>query len=134
MKNKSKQRDAVLRVLRQTTSHPSAVWIYEQVKKDIPSVALGTVYRNLRLLKEAGEILEIQSPDRICLFDGNTVVHYHFRCDRCGHVIDVDEPYDTAIDARISVRTGLKVTHHQLELGGVCLDCQKRESAGTDRA
>ena len=127
MIKKSKQREAIIRVLRSTTSHPSAVWIYEEVKKEIPNVALATVYRNLRMLKQSGEISEVCVVDDTALFDGNTQQHYHFRCDRCGKVLDLDEPIDTTIETTIANKTGLKITHHHLELGGLCLDCQKLE-------
>jgi len=132
MSKKSKQREAIVRVLRSTSSHPSAEWIYEQVKKEIPNIGLATVYRNLRLLKESGEVSEILTSKATSRFDGNTNQHYHFRCDRCGQVLDLDEPIDTTIEAKIAKRTGLKVTHHYLELGGLCLDCQKLELHGDD--
>jgi len=115
-------------VLRDTKSHPSAEWIYEQVKKEMPGIGLATVYRNLRLLKEEGEVLEMRTSTEAACFDGNTNMHYHFYCDRCGKIMDLDEPIDTTIETRIARRTGLKVTRHQLELGGLCLDCQKLET------
>ena len=58
--NYSKQRETILKVLRSTRSHPSVNWIYENVKKEIPDVGLATVYRNLRQLEAAGEIMRIQ--------------------------------------------------------------------------
>ena len=128
MLKRSKQREAIVRVLKRTSSHPTAEWIYEEVKKEIPNIGLATVYRNLRLLKEAGEVSEMVISSETAHFDGNTNDHYHFRCDRCGRILDLDEPIDTEIEARISRRTGLKVTHHHLELGGLCLDCQQLEN------
>ena len=128
MNKRSKQREAIVRVLRSTSSHPTAEWIYEEVKKEIPNIGLATVYRNLRLLKEAGEVSEMGTSSDTAHFDGNTNDHYHFRCDRCGRILDLDEPIDTEIEARIARRTGLKVTHHHLELGGLCLGCQQLEN------
>jgi Fur family transcriptional regulator, peroxide stress response regulator len=128
MNRRSKQREAIVRVLRSTSSHPSAEWIYEEVKKEIPNIGLATVYRNLRLLKEAGEVYEMHASNDIARFDGNTGMHYHFYCDGCGRILDLDEPVDTTIQTRVARRTGLKVTRHNLELGGLCLDCQKRET------
>lgn len=125
MYKKSKQRDAIVRLLKNSSSHPTAEWIYEQVKKEIPNIGLATVYRNLKLLKEAGEVLEIHTSDDTTHFDSNIKEHYHFRCDQCGRLLDLDEPIDTTIEARIGKRTGLKITHHYLELGGLCLGCQK---------
>ena len=125
MQKKSKQREAIIKVLRSTSTHPSAEWIYEKVKKEIPSIGLATVYRNIRLLKEAGEVYEMHASNDTARFDGNTNVHYHFCCSGCGNILDLDEPIDTTIETRIARKTGLKVTRHHLELGGLCLDCQK---------
>ncbi len=121
---KSKQRDAILRVLMSTKSHPTAEWIYEEVRKEIPSISLGTVYRNLREMKKQGDILELEMAGGFGRFDGNANNHYHFRCETCGRVFDIDEPVDRAIDERIESRTGFKVFHHRLEFRGVCCDCQ----------
>ena len=127
MQKKTKQREAIMKVLNSTSSHPSAEWIYEQVKKEVPSIGLGTVYRNLRLLKEAGKVCVLPISNDTARFDGNTNRHYHFYCDRCGKILDLDEPIDATIETRIAKKTGLKVTRHHLELGGLCLDCQNVE-------
>jgi len=124
MQRKSKQREAILRVLKNTKCHPTADWVYDQVKKEIPNVSLGTVYRNLRVLKEHGEILELSSSGTLGRFDGNPENHYHFRCEHCGRVYDIDEPIDRAIDQRVASRTGFEVFHHWLEFRGRCNECQ----------
>jgi len=134
MNRKSKQREAIIRVLRCATSHPSAEWIYEQVKKEIPNIGLATVYRNLRLLKKAGEVSEMHTSNDTARFDGNTAVHYHFLCDRCGKILDLDEPIDATVETRIARSTGLEVTRHHLELGGLCLECQNLEIHTDNRA
>jgi Fe2+ or Zn2+ uptake regulation protein len=123
MARKSKQKQAVLRVLNGTTSHPTAKWIYEEVKQEIPDISLGTVYRNLKLLKREGKVLELGFTT-LGRFDGNIYNHYHFRCERCGGMFDVDEPVDKLIDDRVAQKTGFKVTHHRLEFRGLCKDCQ----------
>jgi Fe2+ or Zn2+ uptake regulation protein len=120
---KSKQRDAILRVLMGTKSHPTAEWLYEEVRKEIPNISLGTVYRNLRLMKEQGEILELEQTGTYRRFDANSANHYHFRCDRCGKVYDIDEPVVLGIDERVEKNTGFKVSHHRLEFRGLCRDC-----------
>ncbi len=125
MGRKSKQKEAILRVLKSSTSHPTAEWIYEQVKREIPNISLGTVYRNLRLLTEVGEILELDLAGTISRFDGNSRNHYHFRCERCGRVFDLDEPVDTTMNDKIARKTGFEVTHHRLEFRGLCGDCQR---------
>jgi len=113
-------------VLRNTTCHPTANWIYEQVRKEIPDISLGTVYRNLRLLREAGKVLEIDMTGTFGRFDGNVENHYHFRCERCGQVFDVDEPVNIEINDRVARKTGFKISYHRLEFRGLCWLCQKK--------
>ena len=122
MVRKSKQKQAVLRVLNGTTCHPTAKWIYEEVRKEIPDISLGTVYRNLKLLKRQGEISELDFAT-ISRFNGNTQNHYHFKCEQCGRVFDVEGPVDTESDKQIAQKTGFKVSYHRLEFRGLCKDC-----------
>ena len=122
MARKSKQKEAILRVVKGTMSHPSAGWVHEQVRQEIPNISLGTVYRNLRLLKQGGEIGELELPG-LGRFDGNARDHYHFRCEECGRIFDVDLPMQKAMNERVAQKTGFKVTHHRLEFRGLCRDC-----------
>lgn len=124
MIKKSRQREAILKVLKNTSSHPSAEWIYEQVKKEIPNVGLATIYRNLRLLRESGDVIEMHPLHVTAHYDIRTLDHYHFYCDRCGKVIDIDEPVDVSLEIRIAEKTGLQINHHNLVFSGLCLDCQ----------
>ena len=126
MNRKSKQREAIMQVLKGTKSHPTADWVYDQVKKVIPNISLGTVYRNLKLMKDEGHILELDFAGALARFDGNAENHYHFRCDQCGRVFDVEEPIDKAIDERVARKTGFNVVYHRLEFCGLCSDCQGR--------
>jgi Fur family transcriptional regulator, peroxide stress response regulator len=121
----TKQKTAIKKFLKNTVSHPTAERIYQQVKKDIPGIALGTIYRNLKLMKENGEVTEIITASRKARYDGKTDEHYHFTCDKCGQIIDLDETIDSKIQTIIAKNTGLKVTHLNLEFNGLCKDCQK---------
>ena len=90
MLKNSKQRDAIKSFLMTRYDHPTAETVYLNVKKEFPSISLGTVYRNLSLLSEIGEIQKLSTgigPDR---FDGNPAPHYHFICNHCGSVLDLD--------------------------------------------
>jgi Fur family peroxide stress response transcriptional regulator len=127
MFRKSKQKDAIIKTIKETDTHPAAEWIYEKVKKEIPNISMGTVYRNLKLLKAAGVIQEVCASGEMNHFDGNTERHYHFRCHRCGRIYDLDEKINRAIEDRVARKTGFKVTHHTVELGGLCLNCYKPE-------
>ena len=123
MEKRTKQKEAILKVLRDTNSHPTADWIYTRVRKDIPNISLGTVYRNLKILKEKGEILELDLCGNLSRFDACTDDHYHFRCDNCYKVFDLDVPVDRDANKRVATNTGYKVTHHRLEFRGLCKDC-----------
>jgi Fe2+ or Zn2+ uptake regulation protein len=132
MQRKSKQKETILKALKDTDSHPTAEDIYEQVKREIPHISLGTVYRNLKLLKQGGDIVELDLAGTLSRFDGHTHPHHHFRCEQCERVFDVDEPMDKAIDSRVAQRTGFKVTYHRLEFRGLCHHCQRSNSPGSD--
>ncbi len=125
MLRRTKQREVILRVLRTTNSHPTVDWIYDEVRKEIPHISLGTVYRNLKLLQEGGKILEIDLSGAFSRFDGNPDNHYHFRCEKCGRVFDVDEPVNTELDERIARKMGFDVLYHRIEFRGLCKECQK---------
>ena len=127
---KTRQKQAILDVLKSTTSHPTADWVYNEVRKDIPNVSLGTVYRNLRMLCQLGEVLELVMCSSISRFDARTDNHYHFRCQRCGQVFDVDEPVNTELDKIAARRTGFSINCHRLEFFGLCLECQLVKAAG----
>lgn len=120
----SRQRDVILQVLRSTNIHPTADWIYEQVRQEIPNISLGTVYRNLNLLRKRGEILELTYCNTFSRFDGNPINHYHFVCEKCERMFDLPGPVDPKIDASIAARTGFAVKGHRAEFYGVCRDCR----------
>ncbi len=121
---KSKQREAILDFLRRTSSHPTAYHVYEAVRKEIPNISLGTIYRNLRLLTDEAEIIELDLAGSLSRFDGDLKNHYHFRCEQCGRVFDVDDPVDLERNEKVAKKTGFRVSHHILEFRGLCRDCQ----------
>ncbi len=125
MSRKSMQRDTILRVIKNTTTHPGADWVYDQVRKEISNISLGTVYRDLKLLARAGEIKEIDIPGASNRFDARTGNHHHLICEKCGRIFDIDESVDPAIEARIRQKTGFKVKIQYLKFIGLCSDCQK---------
>jgi len=127
MSRKSIQRDTILRVVKNTSSHPGADWVYDQVRKEIPNISLGTVYRNLRLLAQAGEIKELDIPGGASRFDGSNTKHHHLVCEKCGRVFDLDEAIDLKMESRIFQKTGFKVKRQYLKFIGLCSDCQKQE-------
>ena len=123
-RRESKQRLAILRALRHTGTHPTADWIYDEVRKEIPNISKGTVYRNLNVLREDGLISELNLSGTVTRYEGREANHYHFRCERCGRILDLDEPVNRELDERIARKAGFRVTHHQLEFRGLCGDCR----------
>ncbi|MBI2874219.1 MAG: transcriptional repressor [Firmicutes bacterium] len=130
----TRQRNAILRVLQSTKSHPTADWVYQQVRQEIPKISLGTVYRNLRLLSEKEQILELNYGSTFSRFDGNPNNHYHFVCRICGAVYDVELPLVRELDVKVSGDTGFKVENHRLEFYGICNPClAAQNTAGAER-
>jgi len=121
----TKQRNAILGFLRNTRSHPTADQIYETVRKSIPNISKGTVYRNLQVLIDNGIVSALDIRGTLSRYEIKQEAHYHFRCEACGRVYDVDEPVDTGLDGRISRRTGFFVSGHQTEFRGRCADCHR---------
>ncbi len=119
----TKQKRVILEALKNTKSHPTADWVYEKVKKKIPNISLGTVYRNLNILKNQGEIIELCYGKGFSRFDGNASEHYHFTCEHCGKIIDVEMGVFAEVDERVARHMGVKVDRHRLEFYGACPDC-----------
>jgi len=119
----TKQKRIILEVLKNTKSHPTADWVYEKVKKKIPNVSLGTVYRNLNILKNQGEITELCYGKGFSRFDGNPSNHYHFTCEKCGKIMDVEIGIFTEVDKAVAKHMSAKIDHHRLEFYGACQDC-----------
>jgi Fur family peroxide stress response transcriptional regulator len=126
IRRETKQREAILKALRDTRSHPTADQIYDEVRKDVPNISKGTVYRNLQVLQDDGAITELKLNDTLSRYEVKQESHYHFRCEKCGRVSDIDMPVDRELDRQVEKRTGLKVAYHQLEFRGLCKDCQKK--------
>lgn len=121
----SKQRDALLTLLRSTRSHPSADWLYTELKKEFPNISLGTVYRNLALLSDNKSILKITTSSHKEHFDGFTHPHYHFVCNTCSNIYDVDLGDTDTLDKSVEKELGAKVDNHSLVFYGVCSNCKK---------
>ena len=129
-------RRVILEVLRGTESHPTAEWVHRVVRRRLPRVSLGTVYRNLRLL--VAEELAAEIPGPHARFDANLAAHHHFTCLRCGCILDVDgrlaEPHAAALRGRVAARTGLAITRHRIEFFGRCPRCRSSRSSRARRA
>jgi len=120
----TKQLEIVWNAIKEDKSHPTADQIYDKVRKRLPNVSLGTVYRNLQKLV-AEEKLQVLMLGRSQRFDPLVKRHQHFICEKCGQVFDVlVDTKDEIMPARLP-HAGFKVTSHQLAFYGACKHCSR---------
>jgi len=120
----TRQRMVILEELRKVNTHPSADEIYEMVRKRLPRISLGTIYRNLEILSETGEIRRLETGSHLKRFDGRADDHYHIRCLRCDRLVDIFVHLGAELDDRIKGSTDFSVLGHKLEFVGICRNCQ----------
>lgn len=123
---KSKQREKILELLKSTESHPTASWIYDQLKPNFPNLSLGTVYRNLNILVMQNEIHEVNFGSTYDRYDAKVDKHYHFICEQCGSITDVELDVFTQINEKIDSMVHGKTQRHRLEFYGICEKCLKQ--------
>ncbi len=122
----SRQRESIKEFLATRTDHPTADTVYTNLREVFPNISLGTVYRNLSLLSDMGEIMKITTGDGADRFDGNTMPHNHFVCKSCHRVIDLDmENIDSIMEVAGENFAG-KIEHYVTLFYGVCEDCIKK--------
>lgn len=125
MRKYSKQRAEILQAARENLIHPTADDIYRIVREHDPTISLGTVYRNLNILAEDGEILKIPMPSGKDRYDGNTIPHHHVTCRECGKVFDFDYDMDS-LPGEVSEQCGVEVSSCELVVFGLCSDCRNQ--------
>lgn len=123
----TRQRHIILEMLREDYSHPTASEVYEKVRRRMPQISLGTVYRNLEILSEQGFIRKLELAGAQKRFDGTLSEHYHVRCLKCGQIGDVNMKTITAFDEKLSDICDYEIVGHRLEFIGLCPKCKKDE-------
>ena len=119
-----RKRDAILTCIKGTDVHPSADWVYAQLKPQIPDLSIGTVYRNLALFKEQGVIISVGTVQGVERFDGNTEPHVHFICTTCGRVDDLPKmEAPQVLCSEAACQTGGQIECCQLTFTGRCSQC-----------
>ncbi|MFW5894251.1 MAG: Fur family transcriptional regulator [Verrucomicrobiota bacterium] len=120
----SRQRQAVYEAVQASDCHPTADDVFEIVRRRLPRVSLGTVYRNLEVLAEDGEILRLDATGGQRRYDRTTKNHYHVRCERCGRVDDVGGDERLVDDDSHALDTDYEITGMRVSFTGVCPSCQ----------
>lgn len=122
----SKQRECVHGVLCSTKSHPDAEWVYGEAKRHMPSISLGTVYRNLGELVENGSAIVVRADDGKLHYDGDVSAHQHFVCSGCGRILDLSLESDMA--EKVGA-LGHAVKSQETVFYGVCSECTRKKSS-----
>lgn len=123
----SRQRESIKNFLMSRNDHPTADVVYHQLRIIYPNISLGTVYRNLALLTDLGEIQKLSCGDGVDRFDGHTKPHYHVICTKCHKVSDLDMNYAAELDEAASHRFKGKILEHTCNFYGICEDCLNAE-------
>lgn len=125
----SKKREAILAAIQGTSCHPSAEWVYRQLKPLHPDLSLGTVYRNLAFFQQSGQIQSVGVVRGQERFDAITTPHSHFICNCCGTVMDLPEiKPGPDLDRAVSRQYGLAVQRHELTFYGLCPSCANQQN------
>lgn len=133
MERYSKQRELILKALKERTDHPTAEMLYKDILKIMPSIGIATIYRNLSALYENGQILKIETKqgesDR---FDGNIMPHLHFQCLECNKIQDIflDEDENERLNDKLKEFANIidaEVAESKIFLRGKCEECKDKE-------
>lgn len=119
----TRQRQVILEELRKVTSHPTADQLHQMVRRRLPGISIATVYRNLELLADEGQVLKLDVAGTQRRFDGTPTPHYHIRCARCGRVDDVHMESVPNLDEKAGHACGYQVLSHSVEFAGICPEC-----------
>ena len=125
----TKQRKVIIEELQKLHSHPTADELYEVVRKRLPHISLGTVYRNLEFLARKGIIRKLEIGGAQKRFDGDLDIHQHIRCTGCGRIDDL--PAGTAVthcDRELLENTGYEIIERRVEFIGICPGCRARHA------
>lgn len=123
--NYSRQREAIVLNLRQRTDHPTAEMIYTDIRMQFPKLSLGTVYRNLTLLSDRGDITRLSALDGADRFDARTDRHDHFVCHSCGAVLDLPPSDYTALICNTQKTFPGLIEDCRVLYRGICVSCRK---------
>ncbi len=116
----SRQREHILRIVKGRTDHPTADMVYETARREDPTISIGTVYRDLKVLEKGNQITSIETTDTRLHYDGNTEPHCHYVCTRCATIYDIfDMP--AMPDAIESIGT---IDEVKCVIYGVCNKCR----------
>ena len=122
------QRALVMEAVQALHHHPTPADVYDMVHEHHPNVSRATVYRNLNLLAQRGDILRVEVPNAADRYDYQLHPHYHAKCRCCGGVFDIDMPYQAELETLVQEKSGFTVEHHDIVFEGVCAGCAENSA------
>ena len=130
---RSQQRERMLEIIAETDSHPTADWAYHRLKKEIPDLSLGTVYRNMKVLVDQGHVQKRPFGSTSDRYEARTKQHYHLVCEKCGIVKDFDMPQYSTINGRAEQLSDFRISRHRIDFFGICETCQRKRKTKPSR-
>jgi Fur family ferric uptake transcriptional regulator len=120
----TRQRSVILDTLLSMRTHPTADELYAVVRRQLPSVSLGTIYRNLDVLARSGQVRKLEAGGSQARFDAELEPHHHVRCGACGRVDDVAITHEFQVTGPEQSQHGFSITGYRIEYEGLCPDCR----------
>ena len=120
------QRKLVRQILETARDHPTAQAVFKRARGRMPSISLGTVYRNLQLLVDEGLLLERKIGKKPARYEARRQRHYHICCIECGALEDLAVPYQESLDRRVARLVRYRLQEHRMEFYGICPRCQAK--------
>lgn len=127
-RNRTRQRTRLIEVLRESDAHPTAAQLYEALLPEFPQLSLGTVYRNLEVLKAEGKLDEVPTRGPALRYDGNLEPHHHFVCEGCGTIQDIALREPRALRAGLRRKYRLRARGLRVTFYGLCEECSDRDT------
>ena len=122
----TKQRKFILEELKKSKFHPTADELYEQVRKRLPRISLGTIYRNLEIMNRKGLIRRIDTGDGPHRFDGDLRIHYHTKCQKCGRIADLNQNEIPELDRIQRLELPFDIQRVKIEFEDICDECKRK--------
>ena len=117
------QREIIYRAVVSSKQHPSPEHIFDEVRRQIPSLSLATVYKNIHTFLEAGLLREVSPHHGSLRLEANLADHHHLVCTRCKAIVDLDESEVEPIHLSRKLQAGYRILRYSVEFQGLCPAC-----------
>lgn len=128
----TEQRMAILKALTAGRAHVTAQEVFETLNEGHPEIGFATVYRFLRKMTEHNLVTEVRMGGLPARYELTPRKHHdHLTCTRCGRIVEFENSQIENLQERVARDHGFLLTHHVLELYGLCRKCQRPKDEGS---